>query len=115
MILDLPVVADSPDFTAFTELERVTYGFHYRWSEREGAWYLDLLDAAGAVILAGRKLVPGLPLLGRFVDPRLPPGDLVVFDTTGSDTPPAFGDLGRRVLVQYVESTDLPQSRYQRR
>lgn len=113
MVLDLPLVADSPDFTVFTELEGVAYGFRYRWSDREGSWFLDLLDAAGAVVLAGRKLVADLPLLFRFVDPRLPPGDLFVVDTTGSGQPPSYGDLGRRILVQYLESTDLTRSRYE--
>ena len=78
------------------------------WNERDAAWYLDLFDADGTLLLAGRKLVLGQALLARFRDARLPPGELLVLDTTSRDLEPGQQDLGGRVPLFYVEAASLP-------
>ena len=78
------------------------------WNERDAAWYLDLTDADGTLLLAGRKLVLGQALLARFRDARLPPGELLVLDTANSDLDPGPQDLGARVPLFYVEAASLP-------
>ena len=106
--LTLPVQVGVPAQQFRVSLDGELFLVAVTWNEREGAWYLDLSDADGTVLLAGRKLVLGQALLARFRDARLPPGELLVLDTTGSDLEPGPQDLGARVPLFYVEATSLP-------
>lgn len=109
MAVDLPIDTQGTAWFAFScELVGVTYGFTFRWNDREGAWFLDLTDGEGNPIGSGIKIVVSLDLLGPFhSDPRCPVGALVAFDTTGQDLDPGFADLGDRVLVMFMEPADF--------
>lgn len=100
---DLPIVQTSPWFVFSTELNQVTYGFEFRWNDREGAWYVTLLDGQSNVLVAGRKVVLG-PLFSRY---RGVPGvwqdaDIFVTDTSFGGLDPSYTDLGRRVVLTYA-------------
>ncbi len=105
--LILPAWSDFRHHEFNVDLDGASYAVELRWNARDGAWYFSLRDAEGAVLLSGRKVVLGAKLLGRGEDPRLPPGGLILFDTSGTNVDPGEDELGGRVLLIYVEAADL--------
>ncbi len=100
--LTLAAHSDAPFYDFESELEGNSYTFEFRWNARAAAWFFTLYDAAGSVIVAGRKVVIGVPLFGRSVDERHPPGFLAAIDTSDADADPGRSDLGSRVLIVYT-------------
>jgi len=101
----MPVNSDNPFYTFTVELENVTYGFNISYNQRADRWFMDILDNEENVLLAGIPLLTGRDLIGRFKNPSLPPGWLVVMDTTGNDNSPGRNDLGVTCPLLYMEST----------
>lgn len=105
-VLTIPVRVGVPHQRLFVELEGESYGIELRWNGTAGAWFADLLDRDGAVLLAGRRVAIGFPLTVRAAhDRRLPPGSFVAIDTTGKDEEPTLDDLGARIQLLYLEAT----------
>jgi hypothetical protein len=94
-------------FTVRVELDKVEFLFEFRWNARAETWAMAISDASGTVLLAGRRVVVGFPLLARFRDLRLPAGELVAVDTTGADDEARSDDLGSRVVVVYTPAAEL--------
>lgn len=124
MAVNLPLQPDGPWFEFATELEGVTYTFTFRWNDRQEAWSMDIGDGEGNLLAAGIKVVVDVPLLFTLrLLPGLPPGELMVIDTQGSQVAkiglivlgtdlvhsedPGLADLGRRHTIVYLDSTDL--------
>lgn len=105
MNLVLPATSDAPHYDFSATLEGKLLTFELRWNERSGSWFLSLFDAAGAVIFSGRRVVLGTNLLGRSSDERLPPGQLLAFDTSGANLEAGRNDLGIRVQILYAEAS----------
>ena len=107
-MIDLPIDQTSPWFQFSTELEQVTYGFSFRWNEREGCWYVDLLDGEGNQIVSGRKVLLGALFAKYRSNPAVPQlGDVYVSDTSNGGEDAGFGDLGRRVVLTYVTDAEV--------
>lgn len=104
----VPTRQDVPHYTFEIDLDGKTFGFEFLWNGRSGAWYFTITDAVGTVLLAGRKVVLGFPLLNRFRDPRLPAGDLAAIDTSGQYLEAGLNDLGKRVKLLYTSADDIP-------
>jgi hypothetical protein len=105
----LPTLTDGTAVYTFqTSLDSVAFQLDLEWNDRELAWYLNLYDANLNPLVMGRKVVLGIPLLGRFQGiAGLPPGDLIAFDTSNTDNPPGLLDLGDRVVLLYFTKADL--------
>lgn len=108
MIVDLPVQQDGSWFEFSIELDLVTYGFEFRWNERESCWYCTLRDGEGTVLVAGRKVVLGM-LFHKFRSkPGVPQlGDVYVTDTDGTELDAGLEDLGRRVKLTYASDSEF--------
>ncbi len=106
--LVIPTRTDSARYTMAVALEKQTYRFDFEWNDRDASWSFDIYDVNNVILLAGRKVVLGYPLIARYRDPRLPPGDISAIDTSGADLDPLFADLGDRVQLLYTESADIP-------
>ena len=105
-VLTIPARPGVPHQRLFVELEGVTYGLALRWNETAGAWFANLLDRDGTVLLAGKRVALGIPLTLRAAyDRRLPPGGLLAIDTTGKGLEATLDDLGSRVKLLYVEAS----------
>lgn len=89
-----------------TVLSGVEYELRWRWNARAGAWYMDLLDAGGAMLATGRRLVVNASLWGRRVDERMPPGQLWALDTSRSPQDPGLHDIGQRVRLVYLDLSE---------
>lgn len=108
MILDLPVQQDGSWFEFSVELDQVTFGFEFRWNEREACWYVTLKDGEGNAIVSGRKVVIGglfRKFRSRSGAPQL--GDVYVTDTSGAGVDAGLEDLGRRVKLTYSSDSEL--------
>jgi len=106
-IFVIPTRTDLANYSMQVDLEGVTYRFDFRFSEREGFWYFDLLDVAGSMIRAGVKVVTGMSLTRLLRDTRRPPGELAVMDTTDQDREAGFEDLGEEILLFYADQADV--------
>lgn len=107
--LTIPTRTDGAPYYSFTLLlEDVTYELEFRWVERAAAWFMAISDAGGALLLASRRLVLGVPITMRFKNPALPPGDFYLYDSSGKDIEAGLYDLGSRVLLLYTEGADWP-------
>lgn len=104
----IPVEYDEPHFEIRVELEARTYAMEVRWNSRAGAYFLTLKSGDGEPIVSSRKMVLGVLLNRLAVGDRAPPGLLTLFDTTRRDEEAGLGELGRRVQLVYVDSTETP-------
>lgn len=96
-----------PNFEMQVVLEAVTYTLRIRWNDRLEAWFMTLLDeGAETILIAGMRLVVSWPINAYRSGSKIP-GVFILFDTTGQDLDPQLNDLGVRVKLYYLTSTDL--------
>lgn len=107
MSVIIPLFTDTEHFTITCTLDGAEYGFDFLWSTRDGAWYFSVLDADGTLLLAHRKAAVNVPLLIRFLDDRLPPGQLYLRDTANTETEAGRYDLGNRCQLFYVGAAEV--------
>ncbi len=95
-----------PFYTQETSLEGSAYSLEFRYSQREGTWYFSLGLPDGTELASGVKVMCNRPLLKRWADVRLPPGDILAVPNDGDDSPPGLEELGegRRVTLLYLPS-----------
>jgi len=100
--------AGASSWSQVTALDGTEYLLTFVWAQRLGAWLLSIADGAGVAIASGLVLTTGRSLLVGVVDPRTPPGAVVVVDQTGAgDADPGFTDLGARFSVVYLDVAEL--------
>jgi len=109
MALEIPTSTELVSYSQRTQLEGRDYLLVFDFREREGRWFLDLLDNEEEPLACGVKLVVGARLLRRKTDPRLPPGDFLVVDLEGQGRDPGFGELGARFRLLYVPADELEE------
>jgi len=100
----MPVRSDIPAYDMQVELESRLYNMTVRYDTRMSRWILDIYDENSSPIIVGVPILTKIPLLRRFKDTRLPPGDLIALDESGEDKQAARDDLGNDVKLFYVES-----------
>jgi hypothetical protein len=107
-MIKLPIDQNSSWFKFVTELDGASYGFEFRWNERDGAWYCTLRDGEDNALVSGRKVVLG-PMFWRFhaTVGVLPLGDIYVTDSSGTNLDPGYADLGRRVVLSYASDAEI--------
>lgn len=103
----MPVLGDVPAFEFQCDLEDKTYGFEFNWNDRAQRWFMTIRDSLGNDLISGIKLLSGQILNRQYVGDDLPPGLFVLIDTGGEDKIPDQKDLGERILLAYVDSTDV--------
>lgn len=106
----IPTATSNPHFVMQTQLDGLTYTIRVHWNEREGAFYLDVGDVDNVPIVTGRKLVADWPLLHRVRDEGKPPGEIYVVDKTGEGVDPGFDDLGKRVVLIYIDAAGVAEA-----
>lgn len=105
----LPTRTDYPHYSFSVDLDGTPYVLDFDWNERAGSWALGVSLVDGTVLVAGRRIVVGYPLLNRFKDPRLPRGVLMAMDTSNQDADPGEAELGARVQLVYIDAADLAE------
>jgi len=94
MTVSIIPTGDDTYYQQTTDLDGQEYVLDFRFNTREKVWYLTICDTGSNAIVGGIKVVVGFPLLNRFSDPRLPPGDIYCLTSTQDNTPPGQEELG---------------------
>lgn len=111
---ELPIDSEHPDYDVGITLEGRNYIFHVRWNVRDSSWYFDILDPSKVdergkpdPIVRSVRLVLGVVLARRCLDPRMPTGMLFASDVSGDERDAGLNDLGTRVKVYYRPAADI--------
>ena len=86
------------------------FTFDVRWNGRDyndGAWYFDMYDSDGILLVAGVKIVLNVSLGRRAAHPFFNNNAIIAIDTSLDNLDPGFDDLGTRVQVWHFTKTDL--------
>lgn len=102
--LQIPVQKEVPAYEMQVELERIVYTMRFRFNVRKDRWIMDVASREGTNIITGIPLLAGVDLLGKYLVENMPPGKLIVYDTKQNFESPGFSELGKTVLLLYVES-----------
>lgn len=94
------------DYTTDIELEGQEFKYRLYWHELYDRWYLDLLDSTGIPLIQGKKITLGVPLT-RY---RKLQGDFFVVSRDQNTSPPGIVELGDRVNIYYLSSTELDKA-----
>ncbi len=98
--------ATLPAFTQTVNLDGQVYRLSFAWNYRGNYWSMSFLDAAGAPLVQGIRIVLNLDLLRQYPGRGLPPGILYAIDPSDTISEIAFDDLssGRVTLVYLTEA-----------
>lgn len=98
---ELPLFPSDPNYSVITALAGIPYVLDVRWNTRGAAWYLGIRDESGSAIRVGIRVVLGVMLGRRSVDPRFPPGFIFAADTSNRGEEADLDSLGSRVKVYF--------------
>lgn len=107
-ITEIPLNSNDAIFRVAAPLDGGTYVLDFDWSDRAGAWFMDLYvqsDSDPVRILCGQKLVLGYPLLRGVVADGRPVGELILTALSGSGECGRY-DLGARCRLTYLDAEE---------
>jgi len=87
-------------------LEDVMYRVELKYKDRLGRWYLYLYDADDNALLLGKKLSVNVDLLAQYEIDGLPPGGIVLWDSSGAEAECGYDDLGVRCVLLYLTEAE---------
>lgn len=102
-IFQLPLAQDVPWFDFVITLSNVRYGMEARYNTRSERWHLDINDALQNPLVTGVPMLTGRSLCGQYTGSGLPPGDLVVIDTTNKGQPATLRSFLSTHVLLYIE------------
>ena len=103
----LPLIPSVAEYEFDTVLDESVYYLRVIWNARDAAWYLDIYDEDRQPVMYGVKVVLGTNL-GRTCDhPLTRRGALIAIDRSGQNADATFDDLGTRVAVLHLTSTEM--------
>ncbi len=100
-ILRIPVTPDEPSFKIRIALEGRDYVLAFDFNTRMKRWSIGFFDAEENAIVIGITLNVDSSLLRLYVDDRLPPGEMILFDTSEKHVECGRDDLGKRCELLY--------------
>lgn len=103
----LPLIPTDPNYAFSTTLENVGFSFVVRWNTRDAAWYLDMYDADGILMIAGEKLVLGSYIGRKSAHPWFSLNVLACIDNTLDELDAGLDDMGTRITLRHYTLTDL--------
>ena len=102
-VLEIPVTSDPQSSSMQITLDLVPVILKTYYNSRRGTWHLSIKAQDGTDLVNGAPIFVGWPVLSRFRDTRLPPGDFLAVDTGNQSLDPGQDDFGTRVKLIYVE------------
>lgn len=106
-VLEIPLRSDIENYSFTTTLEGKRYGFGFHFNARMAKWIFDVNQNDGTAIVSGIPVYVGMLPLARYRNELLPPGTIIFIDTAGGNVDPGEDDLGSRVSMMYIESTEV--------
>lgn len=110
-MLILPIDSAFPSYRVGTAIDGTQYVLDVYWNEIDLAWYMSVFAADGEPIRQGIRIVLGIKLGRRCVDPRFPTGAIVARDLTGAGLDAGRNDLGARVQLRYYTAEEIAAER----
>lgn len=99
---EIPIFPDEESsFKIRTTLEDNELVLRFDWNTRQERWMMSIFDPNEVLLIANIPLHINSELIERFEVIGLPPGRLMLFDTTGKTVECAFEDLGERCKLLY--------------
>ena len=97
-------------YNQITTLDGTDYILEFRFNARENVWYLIVSLTDSTVLAGGIKLVSNFPLLQKYADSRMPPGEMIVMAPSSDDSPPGQFELGAGLRCQlfYLSKSEVP-------
>lgn len=96
-------------------LSEIEYAFSLQWLTTVQFWQLEITDPRRQQVILGIRVVADTDMLQPFNEsPRLPPGRLVAYDTTGKSQDPGRDDWIERHLFIYEEPVEEPEENFVR-
>lgn len=101
----IPLDSTYDHFNFTVELDGTVYGMEFKFNPRDNAWYFDMTDTLGNLLVGSIPAIIGWPVLRQYLyNQNLPQGILYFIDQSGVDAVPGRFDLGQRVLMIYEEA-----------
>lgn len=106
-VLVVPTSQTLPSYRERVQFDGTAFQLRFRWNDRLQAWFFDVEDEDGAVLVYARRVVIDSLLLRQFrYVVGIPAGLITAFDTTLRDLPPLLDDFGTRVLLGYLDESE---------
>lgn len=100
-ILEIPITSDDASFKIRTVLEDIQLILRFDWNERDARWQISIFDSVETPLLMGIPMNINTELIERFEIDGLPPGKMLLYDTTDTSTEAGRDDLGDRCKLFY--------------
>jgi len=107
MTLLIPTSSAAPAYKFQIVLEDQAYNFVFKWNDTFDFWIFDIADVGGNEIVCGVKVILDYPLINRFANPLLPPGEIVAIDSTETLLRVGRDDMGSKVNLYYFPASEL--------
>ena len=105
-IVSIPVFPENSSFTQTIAIDNASYKLHIYWNTRDEYWYFDLFLPDDTPVLNGIKMPVNYTLISSFFGLNIPPGDFILFDESGNNTPCGRYELGERCIFLYISGDD---------
>ncbi len=96
----LPTRSDLPSYSYSIDIDDNVYILEFNFNYRMQRWFMSIKDSDGNPIISGIILLSNWLLTQRFVDTRLPLGDIMLLNYE-NDTPPNRNELGSKAELIY--------------
>lgn len=106
LMVTIPIRAEY-EYTQDVTLDATAYKFRIKWNYRGQYYTLDVLTKEGATIVSGIKLALFAQCFLRYPGYGLPPGELIVLDTSGNTADIQFEDFDGRISLVYIEEAEV--------
>lgn len=103
-LLEIAIPYKEPRFKIRTILEGVQVVLYFDWNERDSRWQLSISDSSQNPILMSCPMNINEELISRFSIATLPPGRLMLWDSSKKNIEAGINDLGDRCRLLYQES-----------
>jgi hypothetical protein len=103
-IIQIPLRNDLDAYDFSIDLEGLTYNFEVEFNTRTGLWSMSIFDSDLNLLIAGVPMVVNSDLTSRFNRRSLPPGFLMLYDTSGKNVECTKSDFGSRCVLLYQEA-----------
>lgn len=105
-VFEIPIDNEDafPSLKMRTILEGVEVILRMDWNTREERWGLSIFTSLEEPIVLGLPMHINTELIQRFEIETLPPGNLLLYDSTGNIEEAGIGDLGDRCKLLYETS-----------
>lgn len=99
-----------PGQASFSEeitLENKVYRFRFDWNTSGQYWSMSIYNRDLELLVSGIKIVLDYELISDYAYMGLPEGEIYAMDTSNELLTIGRNDIGDRVFLAYVESSEL--------